>query len=139
MFTRGPVRNRQRGAAAVEFALLLPILIALSLGAIDWGYYFYVNQLVTNAAREGARAGTLQQPPPTGTQAAAQDAARQAATDFLRSVNLTGATSVSANYDNPGGTAAISVSVSYTTGGSLTGFFTGVVPSRVMGVSTIRW
>jgi Flp pilus assembly protein TadG len=139
MSIRGPVRNRQGGAAAVEFALLLPVLIALSLGAIDWGYYFYVNQLVTNAAREGARAGTLKPPPPTGTPAAAEDAARQAVTDFLSSVNLTGATSVSANYDNPGGTAAISVSVSYTTGGSLTGFFTGVVPSRVVGVSTIRW
>src|SRR5687767_1529350 len=51
--------RRQRGAAAVEFALVLPLLMALVLGAIDFGYYFFVDQIVTNAAREGARAGTL--------------------------------------------------------------------------------
>ncbi len=49
-----------RGAAAVEFALVLPLLMMLVMGGIDWGFYFFQAQVVTNAAREGARAGSLE-------------------------------------------------------------------------------
>jgi len=45
----------QEGSAAVEFALILPILMLLSLGALDLGHMYYVDHLITNASREGAR------------------------------------------------------------------------------------
>jgi Flp pilus assembly protein TadG len=45
----------QEGAAAVEFALILPILVFLVLGAMDLGHRFYLQHLITNASREGAR------------------------------------------------------------------------------------
>jgi Flp pilus assembly protein TadG len=45
---------------AVEFALVLPLLLLLVLGGIDWGYYFFAGEIVANAAREGARAGSLE-------------------------------------------------------------------------------
>lgn len=45
----------QEGAAAVEFALILPILILLVLGGIDFGHRLYMQHLITNASREGAR------------------------------------------------------------------------------------
>jgi hypothetical protein len=48
-----------RGAVAVEFALVLGPLLLVVLGAIDWGWYFYVREVVANAAREGARAGAI--------------------------------------------------------------------------------
>ncbi len=48
-----------RGAAAVEFALVLPLLLAVCLGAIEWGFHFYEREIVVNAAREGARAGSI--------------------------------------------------------------------------------
>jgi hypothetical protein len=51
--------HHQRGAVAVEFALVLPLLLLLVLGGIDWGYYFLVGEIAANAAREGARAGAL--------------------------------------------------------------------------------
>jgi hypothetical protein len=51
--------HRQRGAVAVEFALVLPLLLLLVLGGIDWGYYFFVGEIAANAAREGARAAAL--------------------------------------------------------------------------------
>lgn len=55
---------------AVEFALLLPILILLVMGGIDWGYYFFIQQVATNAAREAARAGSVVYPTgDTGTPA----------------------------------------------------------------------
>ncbi len=45
----------ERGAAAVEFALVLIPLIVLLLGIIEFGYIFNQQLTVTNAAREGAR------------------------------------------------------------------------------------
>ena len=47
--------GRERGAAAVEFALLLPVLVILLLGIIDFGLYYYNNLQLTHAARDAAR------------------------------------------------------------------------------------
>jgi len=50
--TRRPARS---GSAAVEAALILPLLIIVSIGAIDIAQYINLAQLVSNASREGAR------------------------------------------------------------------------------------
>ncbi len=47
------------GQAAVEIALILPALLVLLMGIIIAGFTFYAVIQVTNAAREGARAGSL--------------------------------------------------------------------------------
>ena len=47
------------GQALVEFALILPILVITVLGVIDFGIVFYNKAMVTNASREGARAGIV--------------------------------------------------------------------------------
>jgi len=52
-----------KGAAAVEFALVLLPLIILVFGAIEFGVLLYNQQVITNASREGARAGIVQQNP----------------------------------------------------------------------------
>lgn len=39
----------------VEFAVLLPILLTIVFGIIEFGYMFFVRQTLINAAREGAR------------------------------------------------------------------------------------
>ena len=49
------LRGRERGAAAVEFALVLPLLIVLLLGIIDFGLYYYNDLQLTHAARDAAR------------------------------------------------------------------------------------
>jgi Flp pilus assembly protein TadG len=49
----------QRGAAAVEFALVLPFLLALLLGVVDLGLAVYTQSVLSNASREGARAGVV--------------------------------------------------------------------------------
>jgi hypothetical protein len=53
-------RNRwQHGQAAVEIALLLPLLLLILFGIIIVGFMFYADIQVTNASREGARAGSI--------------------------------------------------------------------------------
>ena len=47
------------GAAAVEFALLLPLLVLLLFGFIQFGMAFNTRIQATNAAREGARAAVI--------------------------------------------------------------------------------
>ncbi len=51
--------SRSRGQAMVEFvAVLLPLLL-LVVGIVQFGLLFAANVTLTNAAREGARAGTI--------------------------------------------------------------------------------
>ena len=51
--------QNNRGVAAVELAICLPILILLVCGSIEFGILFYNEQVITNASREGARAGIV--------------------------------------------------------------------------------
>jgi uncharacterized protein (UPF0333 family) len=53
------LRRRTRGQALVEFALLTPVLMVFVVGVIDFGKLFYTYQVITNAAREGARRAAL--------------------------------------------------------------------------------
>ena len=48
-------RRRTRGAAAVEMAVCLPVIVLFVLGIVEFGRALMVQQLVTNCAREGAR------------------------------------------------------------------------------------
>jgi len=57
---RLPARVRsQAGAELVEFALVLPILLLVFGGIVDFGLLLQRQQVVTNAAREGARLAVL--------------------------------------------------------------------------------
>jgi Flp pilus assembly protein TadG len=47
----------QSGASAIEFALLLPLLLLILFGIIEFSILFYNKAMITNASREGARYG----------------------------------------------------------------------------------
>jgi Flp pilus assembly protein TadG len=49
----------ERGAELIEFALVFPTLLLVMLGIIDFGFLFQRYEVVTNAAREGARVAVL--------------------------------------------------------------------------------
>ncbi len=53
------IRRQQRGQSTVEIAILLPILLVLLFGIIMAAFMFYAYIQVTNATREGARAGSV--------------------------------------------------------------------------------
>ncbi len=85
-FSNTPVhrRNPRRGAALVEMALVLPLFLMVVLGIIEFGRAMMVCQMVTNAAREGARRAIIEDSTNT--------AVEQQINDFL-----TGTLNVSAN------------------------------------------
>ena len=56
-------RSNEHGAVAAEFALLLPVILIILFGIIEFGMIMYGREVVTNATREGARAGITQGPP----------------------------------------------------------------------------
>jgi Flp pilus assembly protein TadG len=49
----------QKGASAVEFAIVLPVLVLLLVGTMEFSILLYDKAVITNASREGARAGIV--------------------------------------------------------------------------------
>jgi hypothetical protein len=101
---------------AREFAIVLPLLLFIVLGGIDWGHYFMVEQIAVNAAREGARVGSLHAPD-------APDAAMLAEAETTASAYLSraGLDVTRASVSAVPGVGSVVVHVSYQTG-SVTGF-----------------
>jgi Flp pilus assembly protein TadG len=51
--------DAERGAALVEFALAVPLLLVVIAGIVDFGLVYQRYEVITNAAREGARLASL--------------------------------------------------------------------------------
>ena len=68
------MRRDERGAQAVEFALVLPVLILLLLGIMEIGLLFNQQAMITQAARAAARSMALHNAP-SDARAAAKNAA----------------------------------------------------------------
>jgi Flp pilus assembly protein TadG len=73
------LKHRRRGDSIVEFALVMPILLLILFGILEVGRVLDAWIVVKNAAREGARIGTL-----ATTSTTAQTNAQQAATAYLQ-------------------------------------------------------
>lgn len=54
-----PTPQRERGAALIEFALVIPFLILLSFAVVDLGRAFFVKNVLYQAAREGVRTAAV--------------------------------------------------------------------------------
>lgn len=54
----------RKGASAIEFAIVLPVLVILLFGIVEFSILLYDKAMVTNASREGARAGVVFSDPP---------------------------------------------------------------------------
>src|SRR5689334_1304449 len=73
---RGHLMRSRRGSEVLELALLFLPLLWLTFGAVDFGYYFYLQHNCQAAAHAGARAGII---------ATATNADVQAAVDAVMS------------------------------------------------------
>jgi Flp pilus assembly protein TadG len=76
--------DSDRGAAAVEFAILLPLLLMLVLGTIEFGRAYNAQITLTNAARDGVRVMAIANDP-TGAKTAAKSAAASVSTTIATS------------------------------------------------------
>ncbi len=63
-------RRCERGAAIVEFALVVPLLLMLLIGVVEFGRAYSAKISVTHAAREGVREYALTQDASAGSAAA---------------------------------------------------------------------
>jgi Flp pilus assembly protein TadG len=89
----GPIdRRRATAQSIVEFALTVPLLLLLIMGVLDVGRGVLAFTTLTNAVREGARAGVVAYPTP-GWEAQVATRARSTA-PMLDSANLTVAVAV---------------------------------------------
>lgn len=75
---------RRRGSAVAEFAVVAPLLFLLLFGMFEFGRLVMVQQILTNASREGARRGILEQ----STTAEVETVV----TDYLSGSSIPGAT-----------------------------------------------
>lgn len=77
-------RKSRWGATAVEFAVVAPVFFLFIFGMIEFGRVVMVQQFLTNATREGARVGILDNSTTSEVNAAVNT--------YLNSANITGAT-----------------------------------------------
>lgn len=127
------------GVAAVEFALILPVLWTLIMAILDWSYYFYLCETAVNAAREGARVGVIQ-----ATEGLAASEGVSTATNYLGAAGITvgsGVNQATVEATEPSfGTPNMTVTVAIPTFTSLTGFLAPpLIPTGMSYASTMRW
>jgi Flp pilus assembly protein TadG len=111
----------ERGATAVEFAFILPLLIVLVLGIAEFGRAFQVSGTLSAAAREGVRVMALQNDP-----TAARAAVRNATTSLDPGLTDAQIAITPATCPQTGGSTSVRLTITYPMP-FLTGFFgTGV-------------
>jgi len=136
--------HSERGQELIEFALVLPLLLLLVLGIVDFGFLFQRLEVVTNAAREGARIAVLTGYGTTDVQDRVNDYLEQGGVPIQRGtnpvINVTNPT-----LSTPGGssisakTVEVRYSHSYMFMSGLASLFGGSFSSvPLKGVSTMR-
>jgi Flp pilus assembly protein TadG len=99
----------ERGAELIEVALTLPLLLLVSVGIFEFGRAYQTWQILTNAAREGARLAVL----PSGSVSAVQSRVRQ----YMQDGQLSNAADATISVDQ---TATISIGVQTATASIVT-------------------
>lgn len=124
----------QHGSAAVELALVLPILLAIVMAIVEFGYLFFLQGSVTGAAREGARSYAIFKNQTTATAAvnAASPNSSLTAVAYKDSTTLAAVSTC-----DPGESVTVVVTYTYS---SLTGWLNFALgsPTVLTGKGTMR-
>lgn len=102
-------KKNEKGQSLVEFALVLPILILLILGMVEFGWILNGQITLTSAAREGARAAIVCENPE-----AAQTAAITAVTNSVGASSLTNVTTTLPTFNTETKQAVVNVNAQIT-------------------------
>ena len=120
--------KRKNGQSVVEFALILPVLLMILLGIIEFGRLLETTNVLTSAAREGARAAAVSAPDVTQVNSAANN--------ILSANNITGA-SITVNGPNTNREVTVTVQITYA---PLTGsFIPGLGSLQLTRSSRMHW
>ena len=92
--------SAERGASAVEFALVLPLVFLIIAGIIDLGRLMFYSAIATNVAREGARAAVVLDPGSPTYSATAVTTRAKAAAWGLNTARLTVTPPTACDSDN---------------------------------------
>ncbi|WP_415854586.1 TadE family protein [Sinomonas sp. G460-2] len=128
----GSKNPRERGAVAVEFALVAPLFLAILVAIIEFSNFFRVQISVTQAAREAARAMAI-----SNDQTAAK-AAAAAASPGIDPSGFSYAFSPSSCSSGQTVQVTITYSLNDVSGGALQTLTGAVMPGSVTGVSAMR-
>jgi Flp pilus assembly protein TadG len=90
----------QKGQSLVEFALVLPVFVVILFGIMEFGRLWEVSNILTSAAREGARVAAVSEPD--------VEKAKTAARSVLAAGHISGAT---ITVSGPNSTSDVSVTV----------------------------
>lgn len=125
-------RQAQQGAAAVEFALILPILLLVFFGMVELSLALYDKAILTNASREGARAGIVLSSPKM-TDAQIRAVVLNYTNGSLISLGTTTAPTVTISQSSPASFPnPLRVTVSYTYKGLGVGTLLGALGSPIV-------
>jgi Flp pilus assembly protein TadG len=125
-------RQAQQGAAAVEFALILPILLLVFFGMVELSLALYDKAILTNASREGARAGIVLSSPKM-TDAQIRAVVLNYTNGSLISLGTTTAPTVTVSQSSPASFPnPLRVTVSYTYKGLGVGTLLGALGSPIV-------
>ncbi len=126
-------RRARRGAAAVEFAVLLPFLCFAFVAAVDYCRVFYFSLTVSNCARNGALYGSADQTHALDTSGITAAAEKDASNLNLQHLGVTSST------DSASSPTHVQVTVTYpfTTITQYPGIPRQTILSRTVGMSVV--
>ena len=114
-----PGWGRENGQVAAEFVILFPIFLLIVAGIVELGHLWYVDHVITNASREGARAGVVFYTGSDSTRETwAQNTAKTAALNYLNPGGKSIIPGVSLTVPTP--TYTLNPTTGSLTGGTLT-------------------
>ena len=144
MSTKQLRKNRMRfrsGNAVLDMALVMPLLIALTFGAVEYGFALYIKHSLQAAAREGARAAVVSGATATDVQTAVDSsmlAAGFAQAKYTRPPTIAPAAWATSS---AGTTVTVTVQTTWGTAGCkvLPNYLGGIPTTKVLqGATTMR-
>ena len=115
------IRRGKKGSALVEMALVIPIFLLVMVGIVEFSRVLMAQQVITNAAREGARTGSIYFDKTTAISKAVS-----ISQNYLISSGIDPApATVTPSVTTTGGIPALQVLIDYNYDSLLTGFIPG--------------
>ncbi|MBN1781041.1 pilus assembly protein [bacterium] len=120
-------KQKSDGQSLVEFVLVIPIFLVMFFGIIEFGRAWETVNIMTSAAREGARVAAVTNPDPSGAAGAAQR--------VLSAGNINNAV-ISVTGPDGNQEVHVTVTVNYT---PITNFIPGLGPWTLSRTTSMRW